>query len=48
MVAQDHFSGVDPKYWQFWLGSFLVLIVLFARGGVLGGIDRLQRMYRKK
>jgi branched-chain amino acid transport system permease protein len=48
MVAQDHFSGVDPKYWQFWLGSFLVLIVLFARGGVLGGADRLQRMFRKK
>jgi branched-chain amino acid transport system permease protein len=48
MVAQDHFSGVDPKYWQFWLGSFLVLIVLFARGGVLGGIDRLQRLWRKR
>jgi branched-chain amino acid transport system permease protein len=48
MVAQDHFSGVDPKYWQFWLGSFLVLVVLFARGGVLGGVDRLKRMFRKK
>ncbi len=48
MVAQDHFSGVDPKYWQFWLGSLLVLIVLFARGGVLGGADRLLRTLRKK
>jgi len=48
MVAQDRFSGVDPQYWQFWLGSFLVLVVLFAPGGVLGGIDRLQRTFRKK
>lgn len=48
MVAQDHFSGVDPKYWQFWLGGFLVLIVLFARGGVLGGVDRVQRLFAKR
>ncbi|MGC1818695.1 MAG: branched-chain amino acid ABC transporter permease [Casimicrobiaceae bacterium] len=41
MVAQDYLSGIDPVYWQFWLGFFLVVIVLFARGGILGGIDTL-------
>ncbi len=42
MVAQDYLSGIDPVYWQFWLGFFLVLIVLFARGGILGGLDALR------
>ena len=29
-------SGINPVYWQFWLGLLLVLFVLFARGGILG------------
>jgi branched-chain amino acid transport system permease protein len=27
---------MNPQYWQFWLGLILVLVVLFARGGILG------------
>ncbi|HSQ80870.1 MAG TPA: branched-chain amino acid ABC transporter permease [Casimicrobiaceae bacterium] len=46
MVAQDYLSGIDPVYWQFWLGFFLVLIVLFARGGILGGLDSLRERLR--
>ena len=41
MVAQDRLSGLDPMYWQLWLGLILVATVLFARGGVLGGLDVL-------
>ncbi|MER1941462.1 branched-chain amino acid ABC transporter permease [Castellaniella sp. FW104-16D08] len=29
-------SDMNPEYWLFWLGLILVLIVLFARGGILG------------
>ena len=29
-------SDLNPQYWQFWLGLILVLLVLFARGGILG------------
>jgi branched-chain amino acid transport system permease protein len=43
MLAQDRLSGVDPVYWQFWLGLLLVLVVLFARGGVLGGLEPVWR-----
>ncbi|RZT09159.1 amino acid/amide ABC transporter membrane protein 2, HAAT family [Duganella sp. CF402] len=43
MVAQDYISGLDPAYWQFYMGLLLVLIVLFARGGVLGGLERLRK-----
>ena len=43
MIAQDRFSSVDPVYWYFWIGLLLVLVVKFARGGVLGLIDALWR-----
>jgi branched-chain amino acid transport system permease protein len=43
MIAQDRIAGVNPAYWQFWIGLLLVAIVLFARGGILGGADRLWR-----
>ena len=42
MIAQDYLSGIDPVYWQFWIGFFLVVIVLFAHGGVLGGLATLR------
>ena len=41
MVAQDYLSGINPVYWQFWLGLLLVLFVFFARGGVLGALEVL-------
>ena len=43
MLAQDWVAGINPAYWQFWLGLLLVVIVLFARDGVLGGLAILQR-----
>ncbi|MHB8493174.1 MAG: branched-chain amino acid ABC transporter permease [Casimicrobiaceae bacterium] len=46
MVAQDYLSGINPVYWQFWLGFFLVLVVLFARGGILGGLVTLRTRLR--
>jgi branched-chain amino acid transport system permease protein len=41
MIAQHYLSGINPLYWQFWLGVLLVAIVLFARGGLLGGVETL-------
>ena len=42
MIAQDYLSGIDPVYWQFWIGFFLIVIVLFAHGGILGGLEALR------
>lgn len=36
VVINYFLSDMNPQYWQFWLGLILVLIVLFARGGILG------------
>ena len=41
MIAQDYLSGINPVYWQLWLGILLIVIVLFARGGILGGAQTL-------
>jgi branched-chain amino acid transport system permease protein len=43
MIAQDRFSEVQPVYWYFWIGLLMVLVVMFARGGAFGLIDRLRR-----
>jgi len=48
MIAQDYLSGINPVYWQFWIGMLLVVIVLFARGGVLGGLETLFARLRAK
>jgi len=42
MTAHHYLSGINPVYWQFWLGLLLVLIVLFARGGILGALAALR------
>jgi branched-chain amino acid transport system permease protein len=47
MIAQDVLAGIDPLYWQFWLGVALVAFVFFARGGILGAIDALRAIRRR-
>lgn len=36
IVAKHVLSDINPQYWHFWLGLALVLLVMFARGGILG------------
>ena len=46
MIAQDTLASMNPVYWQFWIGLALVVIVLFARGGILGGLAALRASRR--
>ena len=48
MIAQDRFATIDPVYWYFWIGLFMVAMVLFARGGVLGVAARLTQRMRER
>jgi branched-chain amino acid transport system permease protein len=43
MVARDHFSGVNPQYWYFWIGLMLVAVVMFLPNGILGGLSALHK-----
>ena len=43
MIAQDRFSEIDPVYWYFWIGLLMVAVVVFARGGIFGLVERLRR-----
>jgi branched-chain amino acid transport system permease protein len=41
MTVQHLVSGLNPQYWQFWLGLMLIFVVLYARGGIMGGLRAL-------
>ena len=48
MVAHYMLADINPQYWQFWLGLLLVVVVLFARGGIMGGLRRLDAALPKR
>ncbi len=48
MIAQDQIANINPVYWQFWIGFFLVVIVMLGRGGILGAIDTYRERRRQR
>jgi branched-chain amino acid transport system permease protein len=48
MIAQDRFSTIDPVFWYFWIGLFMISVVMFARGGALGLVERARRKFRRR
>ncbi|MBL8490061.1 MAG: branched-chain amino acid ABC transporter permease, partial [Rhodocyclaceae bacterium] len=48
MVAHHFLADINPQYWQFWLGALLVVIVLFAKGGIMGGLRRIDGWWRNR
>lgn len=48
-VALHHvLAGLDPEYWQLWIGLILIGIVLFARNGLMGLVDPLASLLERK
>lgn len=47
LVAQDLLAKDNPVLWQLWLGILIVLVVLFAPGGILGIADRVAAWVRR-
>jgi branched-chain amino acid transport system permease protein len=41
LVAQDILAKQFPEYWNLGIGLMLLIVVLFAKGGVLGIFDKL-------
>ncbi len=43
MAVHNELSDLNPQYWQFWLGMLLIIVVLFARGGIMGALRALTK-----
>ena len=39
LIAQDYLAKQYPEYWYFGIGVLLIVVVLFARSGILGILD---------
>jgi branched-chain amino acid transport system permease protein len=48
LVAQDYLAKQFPEYWYFGIGAILVLVVMFARGGILGILDQCLSLLRRR
>src|SRR5436853_3463437 len=48
LIAQDLLAKQFPEYWYFGIGTMLVLVVMFARGGILGILDGVLVMLRRR
>jgi branched-chain amino acid transport system permease protein len=46
MLLHDWFADLNPEYWMFWLGIFLIAAVMIGRGGVMGALSRLFKIGR--
>jgi len=47
LLARDLMAGISPHFWQFGVGAVMVLVVLGAPGGILGGLARLWQRRRQ-
>ncbi len=43
MLVHDWFADMNPQYWMFWLGIFLIAVVMLGRGGIMGALSRRVR-----
>jgi branched-chain amino acid transport system permease protein len=48
LIAQDTLAKQFPEYWYFGIGTLLVVVVMFARGGILGIVDNLFARLRRR
>lgn len=48
LIAQDQLAKQFPEYWYLGIGLLLVVVVLFARGGILGISDNIVARLRRK
>jgi branched-chain amino acid transport system permease protein len=48
LLAQDQLAQEDPANWYFWMGILLIVIVLFAPGGILSLAARFTDAVRRR
>ncbi len=48
MFMEDYFSKLSPTFWQFGIGLMLVLVVLFAKRGLLGVVEDAGQLFSRR
>ena len=48
MFMEDYFSKLSPTFWQLGIGLMLVLVVLFARRGLLGLVEDASKWFTRR
>ncbi len=46
MIMEDKLSKMSPTFWQFGIGLLLVVVVMFARRGLLGLAEEISRRFK--
>jgi len=48
IIVQDTLAKQYPEYWYLGIGALLIVVVLFARGGILGLFDQWLSHFKPK
>ena len=48
MLSHEWFSDLNPEYWMFWLGCFLIAVVMLGGGGIIGALSRLFKVEKPR
>lgn len=48
MLVQNSLSDLNPQYWEGFLGVLLIVMTLYLRGGLLGGLSKLSGVLRAR
>jgi branched-chain amino acid transport system permease protein len=48
MIMEDNLSKMSPTFWQFGIGLLLVVVVMFARRGLLGLAEDAGRLFSRR
>jgi branched-chain amino acid transport system permease protein len=46
LLVHDWFADLNPEFWMFWLGIFLIAAVMLGRDGVMGALSRFVKTGR--
>ena len=48
MIVQDWAAAKNPVYWMFVIGGLLMAVVLFLEGGLMGLVDKVASLFKRK
>ena len=48
MLVHDWFADLNPEYWMFWIGCFLIAVVMLGGGGLMGMLARMVKVEKAR